>query len=710
MHRFGPFEVNFSAGELRKNGIRISAQEQPLRILEALLEKPGELVSREQLRDRLWPSDTFVDFEGSLNAAVAKLRQSLGDAAERPVYIETVPRKGYRFIAPVSPIPEPPGEKLPKITAEAVPRRVPKLRTWIAALAGALVLGGAGTYVLRTGLIGPDGAIGPVSFTVLMPPGKALNGPGYFPNMAVSPDGRSLVFAAADAHDSALYLRSMSSETSQRLDGTDGARLPFWSPDGRQIGFLVGEKLKTLAVGGGLARVVCDAPRFFGATWSQDGTILFASDRVLYRVAADGGQRKQVTSLDASKKEFAHGWPQFLPDGRRFLFSSANYEDPPNSAVNIGTLDGAAPQLLFRNRTKALFSPPDLLVYVKDSVLVAEPWDLTNRRRLGMPHTVAQDVYTYSIGSAAFSLSQNGVLGYQKASIGDSQFSIYRRDGKRVKTVGPPGPYVHLAMSADEKMAALSVGMRNAKSPFSMIWLLQMENEVISRFDSTDNSFNHPVWSPDSRRLVFSSHVIEGEKGRLWQLKIGETAPTFVYEDGKSIIPQDWSSDGRILLCRRVRDLAFSLPGATFSKASDVGDTPFRKDQMRLSPDGRWIAYFESRNGRPEVFIAAFPGFTGTKQVSSDGGFQPVWSRNGKELFYIGLDRTFMSVSLETGESLNPAPPKALFKTGFNLAAGAASRYAVSADGQRFYVLEPLPGPVQVALHVITNWNAGLPH
>ena len=160
MHRFGPFEVNFSAGEIRKNGIRIGVQEQPLRILEALLERPGELVSREQLRTRLWPSDTFVDFEGSLNAAIAKLRQSLGDAAERPLYVETVPKKGYRFIAPVSPIPESVNEALPAQSPEPVPRRIIRSRMWIAAMAGALVIGGAGTYIWRSGRLGPTGVTG----------------------------------------------------------------------------------------------------------------------------------------------------------------------------------------------------------------------------------------------------------------------------------------------------------------------------------------------------------------------------------------------------------------------------------------------------------------------------------------------------------------------------------------------------------------------
>ena len=274
MHRFGPFEVNFAAGELRKNGIRIGVQEQPLRILEALLEKPGELVSRDQLRDRLWPSDTFVDFEGSLNAAVAKLRQSLGDAAERPGYIETVPKKGYRFIAPVSPIPESPSAALPQESPEPVPRTIPRPRTWIAAMVGVLVIGGAGTYIWRNGRLGPTGVTGSVSFTVLMPPGKQLIGPNYFPNFAVSPDGRSLAFVAAGADGPAIYLRAMSSETSQRLEGTELARLPFWSPDGREIGFISADKLKAITVRSGVVRALCDAPWFFGATWSQDGTIL----------------------------------------------------------------------------------------------------------------------------------------------------------------------------------------------------------------------------------------------------------------------------------------------------------------------------------------------------------------------------------------------------------------------------------------------------
>ena len=710
MHRFGPFEVNFSAGEIRKNGIRIGVQEQPLRILEALLERPGELVSREQLRTRLWPSDTFVDFEGSLNAAVAKLRQSLGDAAERPVYIETVPRKGYRFIAAAIPIQEPPSEAPLQNTTEVVPPRIPKSRMWIAAMAGALVIGGAGTYFWRSGRLGPTGVTGSVSFTVLMPPGNQLIGPGYFPNFAVSPDGRSLAFVAAGADGPAIYLRPMSSESSRRLEGTEPARLPFWSPDGREIGFISADKLKAITVRSGVVRVLCDAPWFFGATWSRDGTILFSSDFELYRVPAGGGQRKKVAGLVAPRGELRHGWPQFLPDGKRYLFLLGKYNDPQNNGVYLGTLDGAPPQLLFLNRTKALFSPPDLLVYVKNSALVAQPWDLEGRRSLGEPHTITNDVNTYTVGSASFSLSGNGVLGYLTTSIGDSQFAVYRRDGTRVRSVGTPGPYTHLAVSPDEKMAAFSVRMKKEKSPFHKIWLLQMENGVISPFEFEDLSYNHPVWSPDSKRLVFSSHIVGFMKGRLWQLKVGETTPTFVYEDGKPIIPQDWSSDGQTLLCRRVEDPAFSLSTATYSGANDIKDTPFRKDQMRLSPDGRWIAYFSDRMDRPEVFIAAFPGFTDTKQVSPNGGVQPVWSRSGKELYYLGPGRTMMSVSIESGATLNPATPKVLFKTAFSLAANANSRYAVSADGNTFYILEPLPAPVEDEIHIVTNWNAELGH
>ena len=709
MYRFGVFEADFGSGELRKSGIRIKIQEQQLRILEALLDKPGELVSREQLRDRLWPSDTFVDFERSLNAAVAKLRQALGDSADRPIYIETVAKRGYRFIAPIIPLPmpmpNPVVEAVVKEQVEAAPAGSPKPRIWIAALAGALALGGAAIYSWRSGRQSPTVDAGPVSFTISMPPGKHLAGAGYFPNIVISPDGRSLVFLASGPDGPELYLRSMASETSKRLEGTENAHLPFWSPDSREVGFVSRGKLKTVAVQGGADRVLCDTKEFFGASWSKDGTILFAADFVLYKIRAEGGQPAPVTKLNEARRDFRHSWPQFLPDGRRFLFFIAVDNDPSQSGVFLGSLDGGDPKLVFLNRTRAIFASPDLLVYAKDLALLAQHWDIAGRRSLAEPHVVTKGVKTFTIGAAAFSLSENGVLAYRTGSIASSQLAIYRRDGTRIKTAGLPGLYTRFAISPDEKLAALTVMIPNKKSPVSRIWLLQMDNDVVSQFDFGDESYSNPVWSPDSKRVIFASAVIGGMSNRLWHWKVGEGDPTFLFSDGKSNSPEDWSPDGRNLLYHRLDEGAFSLPIANGNKAEDVGGTPQRKDHLRFSPDARHVAYYSDLAGRPEVFIAAFPGFTGAKQVSSHGGVQPSWNRNGKELFYSGPGGRIMSVAFDSATALIPAAAKALFKPVPPLAGGS---YAPSADGQRFYVLESMPGPVEDELHVITNWSAGL--
>ena len=260
MRRFGPFELDLATGELRKSGARVRLQDQPLRILQALLETPGEMVTREQLRDRLWPSDTFVDFERSLNAAVAKLRQALGDSAEQPLYVETVARKGYRFVAPVTatepPLPPPASPSPPKSTTAVVV---------VAALLGLAVLG---WIVLR-----PRAPAGgdPVAFIVPMPPGTIIPRNVYAPLMSVSPNGRTLVLAALQDGISTLWLRPIGSEASQKIPGSEGGTMPIWAPDGTQIAFLSGGKLQLVGLTGEPPQLLCDVKTAFGLAWGRGG-------------------------------------------------------------------------------------------------------------------------------------------------------------------------------------------------------------------------------------------------------------------------------------------------------------------------------------------------------------------------------------------------------------------------------------------------------
>lgn len=720
MYRFGPFEADLSRWELRKHGTRLKVQEQPLRVLEALLEKPGELVSREQLRERLWPSDTFVDFEKSLNGAVAKLRQALSDSAEGPVYVETAARKGYRFIAPVSLVPDAPGELPQTRQTPASGAGASRRWIWIGAAAGTTVIVClAILYQLRSTLESA-GVAGPISFVISMPPNTRLAGRPFAPQMAVSPDGQSTVFVATGPDGAALYLRPMSSESSQRLEGTEEAELPFWAPNGREVGFWSQGKLKTATVSGGAVRVLCDAPQFYGASWSKDGTILFASELVLYRVPAQGGARTQVTflsrgatqvgTLESSRTDFRHSWPQFLPDGQRFLFFIAE-SDPRKSGVFLGSLDGGSPQLVFPNATKAMFSPPDFLVYERDATLFAQHWDLAKRRSRGDAVVLAKGVDAFSIGSAGFTLSEAGVLAYRTGSPMDSQLVVRDRDGRRLRTIGPPGPYLQFTVSPDEKLAALSVRLRRDRSSAYKLWLCQLENEVISRLDFGEESQADPVWSPDSKRVAFAAFPVDGMKSRLFQWTVGEAAPQFLFADGNSNKPDDWSPDGKVLLCRRNDVSAFTLPVGDRAEPSLVGDTAYRKDQLHFAPDGRMVAFNAGRPPQAEVFVAAFPGFTGRTQVSSSGGVQPIWRRNGKELFYLAPDGAVMSVAVESGSSLKAGAPRTLFKSGvkwLNQYSDGVSQYAASADGQRFYLLEPVPSPPEGELHIVTNWDARL--
>src|SRR6185312_9562548 len=297
MHRFGPFEVDFAASELRRSGSQVRIQEQPLRILEILLDQPGELVSRERLRERLWPSDTFVDFERSLNAAVAKLRQALHDSADHPVYVETVARKGYRFIAPVT---ETAAEPDPAQTASGWSRR----RAALLAVAALVICASAALLAwakLRHQSLDTPGAphdSGTLRFTVAMPEGTEIADAPYVPNAAISPDGQALALVVSPTGTVAgsIWIRPLASEVARRLDGTEGAALPFWSPDSREIGFFAGGQLKSVAASGEPVRVLCDSAELpFGASWGREGVIVYSAGSQLYSVNASGGPCRQLT-------------------------------------------------------------------------------------------------------------------------------------------------------------------------------------------------------------------------------------------------------------------------------------------------------------------------------------------------------------------------------------------------------------------------------
>jgi DNA-binding winged helix-turn-helix (wHTH) protein len=686
MRRFGPFELDLATGELRKNGVRVRLQDQPLRILQALLETPGEMLTREQLRDRLWPSDTFVDFERSLNAAVAKLRQALGDSAEQPLYVETVARKGYRFVAPVT-------------AAENSPAPAPRRFPISVVIGAASVAVAALTWIALRPSPRVDGEA--VAFSVPMPPGTVIPPYSYAPLMSISPDGRTLVLAALQDGISTLWLRPIGSEISRMIPGTDGGTLPFWSPDGKQIAFFGGNKLKKVGLTGEPPSIVCEANEAFGGAWGRAGVIVFEENGGMWSVPAGGGAKKQVLARDEARGEIRLAWPSFLPDGRRFVYFSAN-RDPALHAIGAASLDDTRGRVLFRNASRAVAAPPDDLLFPRDGVLYAQRWNVNSGRSLGDPRPVVPNVNSFVVGQAAFSVSDNGVLAYRTGASSSTRLAAYSREGKRLRDIGPPGPYVQMALAPDEKTVALQIARSPLDRP-ARLALLRLDSEVLSNHEFGKFTNGDPVWSPDSKRIAFAA--FEGQAGGPTDLMVwtvGEISARRLFTDGRSNKPDAWSPDGRFVLCRRDDGAAFALPAEEGAKPEDVGDTPAPKDGMKLSPDGKLVA-FNSSNGRPEVFVARFPGMSGRVQVSAAGGMQPIWTRDGRELIFAAVDNRLMSVEIQAGATIEAAAPKPLFRPA-NVFMYWASQYGVSSDGQRVYVIEPAAANAD-GWHVLTRWH-----
>jgi DNA-binding winged helix-turn-helix (wHTH) protein len=352
-YRFGSFTVDPDAGEVRKNGARVRVQDQPLLLLSALLERPGVLVTREELHRRLWPDDTFVDFDNGLNAAAGRLRQALGDSAQTPRYIESVPRRGYRFIAAVETefadsdagvngVPEVPANRLKSVRREV---------SWIAA--GLLFLTAA--VLSWVHFREQPRTIAPFEFSLAPPDGTTF---GLFDSAEVSPDGRLIAFSAIDdAGERRLWLRPLDSLSARRLDDTNGAAFPFWSSDSRNIGFFGNGKLERINAAGGPARIICDAADGRGASWNRQGMIVFTPGLTspLFQVPAAGGEPKQVTTLNRSRQEISHRWPYFLPGGDRFLYT-ARTTKVEDSAVFVGSLRDGRSSLLVPSLINAVYA------------------------------------------------------------------------------------------------------------------------------------------------------------------------------------------------------------------------------------------------------------------------------------------------------------------------------------------------------------------
>jgi Tol biopolymer transport system component len=551
----------------------------------------------------------------------------------------------------------------------------------------------------------------PVVRATIQPPENATFGAaqGGIALPSVSPDGQRVTFAArVDDGRTQLWVRPLDSVTAQPLPGTDNASLPFWSPDGKSIGFFAGGKLNRIDANGGPVLALADAtstPR--GGSWSSQGVIVFAprTAGVLSKVSAAGGAVSDAGTLGPG--ETTQRWPWFLPDGRHFLFA-AGVSGVSRKAICLGSLDSTESTKLLEADSDAIYSA-GFLLFLRGDTLMAQLFDARNLQIAGEALPVVEHVQASpAFSHGAFSASSNGLLVYAG---GNAEFELrwFDRKGNRTASLGDPAQFFRLDFAPDRRNLAVSVTTGSNMD----IWLYDVARGLPTRFTFDPANEWQAVWSPDGQKIVFGS----ARKGRvdLYRKSAnGSGMEEPLYIDNLDKFPTSISPDGKFLLYHTPGDAksGFDLwilpeplgpPGA--AKPYLLLQSKANAQNGKFSPDGHWIAYHSDETGRDEIYVAPFPGPGDKRQISTSGGSQPRWRADGKEIFYIAPDQKLMAAQITTKDGeIQTAEVRPLFGP---LLTGNQYQYDVSADGQRILAIAPRENASE-PLTIVQNWPAGL--
>jgi Tol biopolymer transport system component len=533
------------------------------------------------------------------------------------------------------------------------------------------------------------------------PPTSGLTGPR---SLAISPDGSKVVFTALVERQVRLWLRSLDSSIARSVPGTEAAVLPFWAPDSRSVGFFANGQLKRLDVVGGTIRTLASAPFGLGGAWNTDGTIVFAPifSGPLHRISAEGGEPAVLTQLAAGQR--SHRTPQFLPDGRRFLFVA---DGPDGTSIHVGDLDGSPTRRLVDAELADVHYPSSRLLFLRQGTLFSQQLD-ESVTLTGNPQPLAEQV-------AAMAASRAGPIIYRTLGrAGRRQFVWMDRKGNEITRVGGPREEQDpgdLAMSPDGRYVALQRSVDGNAD----IWLLETARGVLSRFTTEPVANYSGRFSPDGKRVSYSSSR-SGVLDLYAKSASGDGNEELLLATPQNKSPSDWSPDGRFLLFRSVDPVTshdlWALPLDGRRQPFPVVRTNFVEAFGQFSPDGRWIAYQSDETGREEVYVQPFPGPGPKLHISTQGGAQMRWRRDGKEMFYLALDGRMMAVQMRSthgGARLEASEPEPLFTARVGeivpLQSGYLLSYVVSPDGQRFLMNEIVEEPAAMPVTVLLNWK-----
>jgi Tol biopolymer transport system component len=533
------------------------------------------------------------------------------------------------------------------------------------------------------------------------------NGPGP---VVVSPDGRQVAFTANDAAGKvSLCVRALDAREARFLSGAEGAMYPFWSPDGRSLGYFAAGKLKTIEAAGGSAHTICGAPEGKGGTWSPAGLILFTPgpNSPLFKVSDKGGEATAVTKIDVSRGDDSHRHPRFLPDGKHFLYVARSAKGgPEGNAVVAASLDGGAEKVLLRSPAAAVYASGNLL-YLRESTLMARPFDSARLAFTGEAVPVAEKILMPAIGTAigVFSASQNGILAYQTAR-GEtlSRLQWFTRDGKPDGTLGDPADFQQALLSPDGKQAAVTI--RDQATGTQDLWIFDIARGLRTRFTFDPADDVSPLWSPDGSALIFASNR-KGHYDLYRKALDGASEEEALLASDGDKYPFAWAAGGRTLIFEEVgKDAglevrALALDGAR--KPESVSRTKFSRVDSPLSPDGRWLPYSTDESGRWEVYVTSFPRAGRKWQISTSGGAYAFWSADGKEILYHDLGGMIWAVPVAVrGETFEIGQGRPLFRApGPN---PTAPSFSPTSDHRRFLVVGEGQKP-NALVDLVVNWT-----
>jgi eukaryotic-like serine/threonine-protein kinase len=551
-------------------------------------------------------------------------------------------------------------------------------------------------------------------YSITLPENSAVH------SFALSPDGRTLVIAAAAKGRRQLWLRPMGALQFQPMPFTEDAAYPFWSPDSRYIGFFAQQKLKKVAASGGPAQSLCDVPNARGGSWGRDDVIVFSpsnSGASIQRVSAAGG-----VPFDVSKTKGDLKHPVFLPDSRHFLYVSAT--NSIEQGIFVDSLDGKEHRRVLPDVSGAAFAPltgggrTGLILFSRENTLMAAPFDPASAQLAGDVFPIAEGVsLTTNVNYLPAAVSENGVLVYLAG--GDargSQLSWFGRSGEVLGKVGAAGSVFEPAISPDEKL----VVYRRQAGLWWDLWIHDQSRGTEIRFTNSASVNSGPFWSPKGDRIVFESNRNGGVYNLYQKAASGSGQEEPLLPNTNTGNTSQWSRDGRFIVYNEIgpktnHDI-WVLPDegpAAERKPVLFLQTEFDEIQGQLSPDSHWMAFTSDRSGRREVYVRPFPPGDGEWSISLAGGEMPRWRGDGKELFYEAADGKMMAVAVKAVAGAKPSfeagTPVALFDAHMVHAySNNLIEYDVTADGKRFLVNANAPGAAAPPLTVVTNWQSGL--